>query len=245
MAKTETALSGDTAQPPVTPDYGIGIYSNREAGKILGKSLATIKRYKRILVDAFGNHSSEVVSPAGRLTEYGIEQLKVVAVYFANGTAHLYKETLPTQRPDLFVSPAHCVDEPAKTLGVKELNPEPAEVSIVGDEPLVTDLAQGLKNYAIDLRAVRGDVVHVGGCEEVLALADQFYRGAGEVIEDDIAQRKAELRKVGDTLEALRGKHLSHQKNVQRHQAKTHRMETKKAILVDELKEQMSVFQED
>lgn len=230
MARNKTVAGGDTQ---VT-------FTNRDAAKRLGKSVATVKRYKKILTDAYGRALSSVINDDGSFCREGIDELAIVATFFSSGRQSDYQEDLYTRRPELAHEP---VDEGAQVVAAYDLDSTSDSVEVVNDGPGVMNLVHGIGPSSLDLQEIRGDVVATRGVETVLAMADEVLLVATEALEDDLMGIRSEAQKLEAAADALRGKRSQLQKSKLLHKGRAERLQVRTLLATEEIQELMDEVQ--
>jgi len=126
------------------------VYSIREASRLLKRSESQIKNYKTTMLKAFAKRPSMVVVKSGSLTAYGLEQLRIVQKYYAQGNPDGYVSLVWAEHSEL-------ADDHSQWLGSDQAEPAQRTVPTVSDdEPvdgeIVDDGSEFAENSAIVLR---------------------------------------------------------------------------------------------
>lgn len=226
MARTKTVTEGDMAHE-LGHELGMS-HSLNDAAQQLEKSIATVKRYKKILVEVFESDLSKVInSDTGSLTQLGLEQLFVIRDFASKGEPDSYFSFVRSQYPELASSrvahePGHELGhELPKALDSLESKSFANDVEITAYEPGVMDLRNDISPVSFDLTSVRGSATTYQGVDDILLFADRVLDGADEAIDEDLARQKADLRKMQNAAEVMRGKRLHLQAKKQLHQQRS------------------------
>lgn len=233
MTRTKTGTKGDTAHEPVS------LYSNNDAAKALGKSVATIKRYKRILSEAWRRQLKSVIDSSGAFTQQGIEELARVADFVGNGQPGKYAKILYAQRPELAHEPGH---ESGSNVAAQDAQEIIEDVEIINDEPGVINLVT--TQTSVDLEKMRGQVLATRGVENLLAMGQEVLGAVDEAIDDDLRVQEAEVLKLRIAADEMKKKRSALQQKRALHQARTQRLQTKAILALEELREASEEVQE-
>ena len=76
-------------------------YSINELAAAIGKSASQVKAYKKLVLEAFQKDVSRVQASNGSLTEYGLQQLRMAAKFYAKSNNEGYIKAVFQASPDL------------------------------------------------------------------------------------------------------------------------------------------------
>lgn len=236
MPKTIEKKASQVAHEPVMS------HSLKDASKQLGKSQATVKRYKTLLVKTWSNCLNQVIDEkTGSLTQQGIDELFVVARYMSDGDPEGYEFATFKKHPELIGD--ELAHEPIETVVEQRFQEKTDAFEVVAYEPSSEDLRLNYVNSNFDLTAVRGDVVAIKGIDDVLAIADQVLEGAEDALNEDLAQQQLQLQKITDATEELRGKRQKLQIRKAAHQERTLKLQTQIELAKEDFQGELGQLQ--
>jgi len=236
MARSKSQQESKAAHEPGS------LISANEAAKAIGKSLATAKRYKKILTEVWASALTEVVADGGMLTEKGLEELKKVAKQAAAGTPGQYKIDALLERPDLGHDPgSQMAHEPAQSL-----TSEPFEAELVEEgnlEPL--SLVPLFRPEALDIASFRDNkLIQPTGLASVLNAVSGYVDGAIEAMDESLTQQEVQLRETKAHALALQKKRQQLDRKTLLYEAKTAALQGAMETAVGDLQQEVEAVQQ-
>lgn len=221
MAKTKTGTEGDMAH-----ELGSGL-SLKQAATELDCSIATVKRYKKLLLTAFAQDKGRVLTSSGSLTQEGLEQLQKIASFSGS------EEYLDWAQENV-MSLAHEPSSHSCHLpSVTDFQPD----VVVEDGVTFVSLAHEVDPGEIDISRYRPGATRLARISDIGTVVQNVSLvtdAAIEAMDDDLEAQRRQLDQNRAMVEQLRGKRQTLRERAIVFEAKTAAMEVINSSVIAE-----------